>query len=328
MDDTDHFIGLILFCSLGAGLALGSYFLRHKLKSSFHRLGRLGTQAFATRLSLEFMKSLFVPRRETTSSRGEFKLHTIADFLNAAESGNLSEIKRLTNEGMDVNVRRAPGGRTALMKASQNGNVDVVRFLLRKGANVDIVGGRSGKTALIRASEKGHWEIVEALLMAQAQVNARGKGSGKTALMAAVEHGNLAVAELLMRAGADVHKRDNQGRTAADIGVACGQDEMMKILEGKGTFGNHEQHGRTKSQCLDDDECYVILGCRETDSPDQIRARYHALMKEFHPDRIQAKGMSAAFAKIANERCLITQEAYQQIKKKVLGRERRGRPGG
>jgi len=241
----------------------------------------------------------------------------VGELLKAAESGNLSEVKRLAGEGVDVDARRAEGGKTALMKASQEGFVDVVIFLLQKGANVDATGGRSGKTALMRASERGHWEVVEVLINARADINAKSMASGKTALMRAIEHGNLAAVLLLIQAGADVHVRDKKGRTAEDIGAECGQTYLVRLLRNRGAdFSAHARQGERHSQGLDDDECYAILGCARNDSPEQMKLKYRSLMKQYHPDVIQAKGVPGAYAKFAAERFLLIQEAYQRIAKR------------
>jgi len=239
------------------------------------------------------------------------------EFMKAAALGNLSEVRRLLGAGTDVNARRAKGGKTALMKASQSGCVDVVAFLLQAGADVDATGGLSGKTALIRASENGHWEVIELLIRAGANVNVKSQASGQTALMKAIEHGNLAAAILLAKAGAELRVRDKKGRTAEDIGVQCGRLDLLENLRKRGAgFTSHALQVDVHSRVPDDDECYALLGCTKTDSVEEIRMRYHALIKQLHPDAIRAKGTPDAFSKYAYERLLQTQEAYQRIMKK------------
>jgi len=240
----------------------------------------------------------------------------IGQFMLAAQSGDLPEIKRLVGMGIGIDACHARDGKTALMKASESGYHDVVMFLMEKGARVDGNGGRSGKTALIRAAERGHWQVVDALLRAGANPNARSRNRGKTALMGAIGCGNLASALLLIKAGADVHARNWQGETAEDIGAKHGRLDLLELLRNRGAdFTGHAGSGDSHSQGEDADEWYEILGCQKTDSCEQIRAKYLDLMKQYHPDMIQAKGLPNPFVKFANERCMLIQDAYQRVMK-------------
>jgi|GEM_PF-5637597 len=317
MDDVGHFLGLFLWCGLGAVLVLAVYYAKYWVKGFFRGFRKLRTEAILAKMTRESRSARFLSQRLTGLSRGERKVRKIHEFMKAAESGDLNEVRRLVNHGMDVNARRAMGGKTALMRASRNGSVSVVTFLLQKGADVNATGGQSGKTALIRASEAGHWEVVELLIEARADVNAASAVHGKTALMGAIEHGSLATALLLLHAGADVRARDKKGQTAEDIGTRKGRIDLLEVLRTKGAaFSRHTKNGEKHSHGLDHDECYAVLGCKKTDSHAQIKAQYHALMKQFHPDVIQAKDMPDAFVKFAGERCLRIQEAYHKIMNK------------
>lgn len=310
----DAFLQLALLCGLGACMVLAVYYGIYYLKGFFRGFRKLRTEVFLAQAARSSKIARFVYQRWTAPSGGVLKARAINQFMAVAESGNLGEVRRLVSGGINVNIRRATGGKTALMKASQNGCVDVVSFLLNKGAEVDATGGRSGKTALIRASEQGHWQIVEILLEARADVNAKSKTGGKTALMGAIEYGNLATALLLIRAGADVHAKNKKGETAEDIGAKNGRADLLELLRNGGAdFKKHAGQSEKHPPGPDVDEYYAVLGCTKNDGPEQIRLKYHALMKQYHPDVIQAKGLPAAFVKFANDRCLLIQEAYQHL---------------
>ena len=60
---------------------------------------------------------------------------------------------------------------------------------------------------------------------------------------------------------------------------------------------------------------YEILGCRPDDPDDEIKSRYRTLVKEYHPDRIAAKGLPDAFTEVAEEKFREIQTAYEAIKK-------------
>ncbi len=94
-----------------------------------------------------------------------------ADFIKAAFSGNLLEVKNLLEKGAGINAKR-DNGITALIGASIEGQQEVVEFLLTKGADVDakvyFFGRSGGATACDLADQKGHKEIVKLLVRAGA----------------------------------------------------------------------------------------------------------------------------------------------------------------
>ena len=90
-------------------------------------------------------------------------------LIGAAETGNVSLVKWILDEGADVNAM--VDGYTALMLASKQGNTKTVKLLLDKGADVNAK-NNDGSTALMLASKQGNTKIVELLRKAGADVNA------------------------------------------------------------------------------------------------------------------------------------------------------------
>ena len=94
-----------------------------------------------------------------------------ANLVKAAFSGDLSEVKRLLDNGANVNARRQDGI-TALMGASLEGYPEIVELLLSKNPEVDakayFFGHTSGVTACDLASQKGYKDIVKLLVRAGA----------------------------------------------------------------------------------------------------------------------------------------------------------------
>ncbi len=88
-------------------------------------------------------------------------------LIKAAASGNYSEVKRLIEEGADVNARDRVG-ETALMGASWNGHTEVVKLLIEAEADINAQ-DNWGHTALKLASKEGHTEIVKLLREASAE---------------------------------------------------------------------------------------------------------------------------------------------------------------
>jgi hypothetical protein len=104
-----------------------------------------------------------------------FSLGTVvgAEPLNdAAKEGNLDEVKRLIEEGANIEVRDSSRA-TPLYNALDQGNKDVVEFLILKGANVN-VNCTEGYTPLHRATRLfgGDKELVNLLIANGANVNA------------------------------------------------------------------------------------------------------------------------------------------------------------
>lgn len=102
-----------------------------------------------------------------TSSAGNLD----EDMIKAAFSGQASEVKRLLEDGANVNAKRE-NGMTALMGASLAGHQEVVELLLAKGAEVDakvyFFGRGGGATAYDLAAQKEHREIMRVLIRAGA----------------------------------------------------------------------------------------------------------------------------------------------------------------
>lgn len=60
---------------------------------------------------------------------------------------------------------------------------------------------------------------------------------------------------------------------------------------------------------------YAILKCDETASNEEIKKQYRKLVSEYHPDKIEAKGLPQEFIKFANDKFKEIQNAYDEIKK-------------
>lgn len=65
----------------------------------------------------------------------------------------------------------------------------------------------------------------------------------------------------------------------------------------------------------DQEDPYVILGVTRRASDDELKAAYHRLVRENHPDSLIARGVPAEFIKLANEKLAAINGAYEAIKK-------------
>jgi DnaJ like chaperone protein len=63
------------------------------------------------------------------------------------------------------------------------------------------------------------------------------------------------------------------------------------------------------------DDPYLILGVDRDAPVDEIRKRYRALVREYHPDRHIAAGVPEEMIEIATTRLQTVNEAYETIMK-------------
>lgn len=129
------------------------------------------------------------------------------EFFEAVKQGDLPEVRRLVEEGADVNASddyRA----TPLLWALFHRHVDIAAYLVEKGAHVDYQEYAEG-TPLIYAVEQP--EALSLLLSTGADVNLELPPGGETALHAAAIANAGEAARILIHAGADVNARVNSG---------------------------------------------------------------------------------------------------------------------
>ncbi len=317
MGNSQFIIDLFLLGVAGTGLVLAVFYIKLRMKRLFGGFCKLKTQQNLAQISRksEMAKSLSI--WWPTSPRSKMRTQPVREFLGACESGRLADVRRFLKAGINVNVRRASGGKTGLMVASQNGHIEIVKYLLKVGARVNATGGKSGKTALIRASERKHHEIVGILVGCGAKVDFKSRTSGKTALMGAVASGDLEMVQLLIKAGADVNAKNRYEETPLDIAFKTGWDDLLELLKAYGAqFHKYAPQEQSGQEPADIDQYYAILRCKKTDGVEEIKANYRSLVKQYHPDVIQGKGLPADFVEFANEKFHQIREAYQHIIRK------------
>jgi ankyrin repeat protein len=118
------------------------------------------------------------------------------EILKAAEDGDVPRIRRLLDEGADVNS--VTNGRypwTPLMNASFHGKTDAARVLLEHGADPNRQDLDFFRAITLAAAER-HWDIVRLLVEHGADVSAS-DGSSKTALDYAKEQHDADMARYL-----------------------------------------------------------------------------------------------------------------------------------
>ena len=161
-------------------------------------------------------------------------------LVEAADEGDLDEVRRLLDAGADVNAA-VPGDGSPLIAAARNGRLSLVEFLLDRGADVNLPVQGDG-SPLIMAAREGHLAIVQRLLDRGADVHLA-VPDDENALIQASGGGHLAVVQLLVARGADVNARlmangyggrDAEWRSPLSMAVRGGHRAVVEFLRANG----------------------------------------------------------------------------------------------
>jgi ankyrin repeat protein len=164
-----------------------------------------------------------------------------ADFVAAIRKGDTDAIRRLLDNGADVNARDADGN-TPLILASFYAGPECVELLLKKGADANAT-NKAGVTALIRAAT--NYEKTRLLVDAGAKVEVRTADLGNTPLILAARHaGYSRTVQLLLEHGADAKAHNAFQVTPLIAAAASGDFESVRLLLDAGAEVN-EYKGTT-----------------------------------------------------------------------------------
>ena len=112
---------------------------------------------------------------------------------------------------------------------------------------------------------------------------------------------------------------------AADEDISEQEDAILqKIPSHLGLNDNIYYQFKTGSSTASGDlnTHYKMLDCENTDTDATIRKKYKKAVLEYHPDKIQSKGLPKKFIKFANEQTKKINKAYEAIKKERSQKER------
>lgn len=105
---------------------------------------------------------------------------------------------------------------------------------------------------------------------------------------------------------------------SADGRISPEEDALLKSASR--IFGIADNtYGYTRSSFSQEQplgKYYSILQSSESDSDETIKANYRRLVKEYHPDKIQSKGLPPEFQSFAKEKFQEIQQAYEEIRKR------------
>lgn len=186
-------------------------------------------------------------------------------MLEAAEHGNLEEVRRLIASGADLEWRSHED--TPLIVAAQGRHTEVCRALLAAGAKIN-ARGQGGWTALMfsaKSSADKSAAMLSLLINEGADINVA-SDKGTTALMLAGESGQMKMCNLLLDARANVNAKDELG-TVLDRAVANRQHAMVEFLRAQSAKRSSAQGAAL---------AYALLKAAQEDRIDEV----HRLISE------------------------------------------------
>jgi len=149
-------------------------------------------------------------------------------FQDAARKGDAAAVKKLLDEGVDVNAKFRYNA-TALFYACDHGHIDVVRVLLDRGADMAVKDTFYGFTPLMLATSPAqkkkpeHTEIAKLLI-------AKGSPGKEQALTGAVQSGDAALVKVILDSGLPAASLSDALETAK----AANKAELVTMLESAG----------------------------------------------------------------------------------------------
>jgi len=166
------------------------------------------------------------------------KTETAAILFEAAQEGDLEQIKLLTSSGADVNVKNKRGD-TLLSVSIIQGNKDIAEFLIARGADVNAK-GRFSRTPLHWAVYKDSKDSSELLIAKGAHVDAVDY-INDTALHYTARYGHKDIAKLLISKGANVNAKAKRAQTPLHKAAYSGHNDVVVLLVDNGADINARQ---------------------------------------------------------------------------------------
>jgi ankyrin repeat protein len=177
-------------------------------------------------LAALFQSGSFSPRT-LRASDGCQAAPMAPELVAAIRNGDSQAIRKLIEDGADVNARDAEGN-TPLILASFYAGPKCVELMLGMGARVNAT-NNDGVTALVRAATNR--EKTRLLVNAGANVRVRTALLGNTPLiLAARRAGNSQTVKLLLERGSSAGERNSAGVSPIIAGAASGDLETVRLL--------------------------------------------------------------------------------------------------
>ena len=150
------------------------------------------------------------------------------DFVQAAFKGDIKQIRRGINSGIDVNSVANNGMSLLMISIWHHDNLPMVQYLLEMGADINYRQPSTGWNALTYAALHGHPKILTCLIEHGARPTS--DNSDRCALMYAVKYEHFDCVRILLENDANVNVRDNKGQTALIRAVRQNNTALLRML--------------------------------------------------------------------------------------------------
>ena len=170
----------------------------------------------------------------------------VGSLHDAARKGDTGLIKRLLDNGADIEEAAGWDLERPLYLAAMHGTTSAVKCLLDGGANIEAK-NRNSNTALSVAAYNGHTSTVECLLDYRANIKAK-TDRGYTALLQAAHEGHIYIVKCLLNYGADIEAKTIHGLTALLQAAYNGHTSTVECLLDRGA--NIEAKNRISNTAL------------------------------------------------------------------------------
>ena len=152
------------------------------------------------------------------------------DIFEATATGKADNVSAILETDPDAAKSWSADGFTALHFAAFFNRPEIARDLIRHGADVAAVARNPMKVTPLHSAAAAHsGQIVRLLLENGARPNVSQDG-GWVPLHQAAQIGDQAMVKVLLQHGADPQLRNNDGKSAAEIALAKGHEEIVKLL--------------------------------------------------------------------------------------------------
>lgn len=160
---------------------------------------------------------------------------TLTDLHKAAKKGDVEQVKRLVENGKDIESNDYNEG-TPLVVACRNSKHDIARYLLKNGANPNAECRLNGCLALNYITSKGDIEMVKLLVEGGADIDTIGYSNFHGApLRHSIYCGFFDISEYLIENGADVNYQSGEyGYTPLHAACYWGNIDLVRKLLDKG----------------------------------------------------------------------------------------------
>ena len=193
-----------------------------------------------------FLRTLCVIFFAAIIGGGAFANSHLPPLHQAAENGDIAEVKRLIDDGADIHAKTI-FGRMPLHYAAQEGQTETALALIKAGADIHAKTKLSGLMPLHVAAQEGQTETALALVKAGADIHAKTEYPGSMALHSAAQEGQTKTALALIKAGAYINaKQDLDGKTPLHVAAGAGQiDTALAIVKAGADINAEDKLGWT-----------------------------------------------------------------------------------